>query len=147
MKSTWKGIKKLISLKELPNATPSKILDNGQRLTESQEIANAFNIYFVNVATDIQSSIHNPPPLNQYKFFFFFQPHDKIEVKNKILSLNLSKAIGPNSIPTKILKLLINVISSQLIELYDLSFSRGVFPLILKTTKVISVYIYIYIDI
>ena len=56
-----------------------------------------------------------------------------------MLSLNPSKAIGPNSIPTKILKLLINF-SSQLTELFNLSFSRGVFPLILKTSKIIAVY-------
>ena len=36
---------------------PSNISDNGRRLTEPQEIANAFNKYFVNVATDNQSSI------------------------------------------------------------------------------------------
>ena len=56
------------------------------------------------------------------------------------MSLNPSKAIGPNSIPTKILKLLINDVSSQLTELFNLSFSRGVFPLILKTSNVIHVY-------
>ena len=54
-----------------------------------------------------------------------------------ILSLNPSKAIGPNSISTKILKLLINDVSSQLTELFNLSFSHGVFPLILKASKVI----------
>ena len=57
LKSTWKGIKNLISLKECSNVTPSNIFDNGQSLTEPQEITNAFNKYFVNVATEIQSSI------------------------------------------------------------------------------------------
>ena len=56
------------------------------------------------------------------------------------MSLNPSKAIAPNSIPTKILKLLINGVSSQLTELFNLPFFRGVFPLILKTSKVIPVY-------
>ena len=46
LKSTWKGIKNLISLKELPNVAPSNIFDNGRSLTEPQE-----------VAADIQSSI------------------------------------------------------------------------------------------
>ena len=40
----------------------------------------------------------------------------------------------------KILKLLINDVSSQLTELFNLSFSRGIFPLILKTSKVLPVY-------
>ena len=130
----------------MPNVAPSNIFDNGRSLTEPQEIANAFNKYFVNVATDIQSSIRysknnfhdflHPININS----FFLNPTDEIEVKNIILSLNPSKAIGPNSIPTKILKLLINDVSSQLIELFNLSFSRGVFPLILKTSEVIPVY-------
>ena len=56
------------------------------------------------------------------------------------MSLNPSRAIGPISIPTKILTLLINV-SSQLTELFfNLLFSCGVFQLISKTSKVLPVY-------
>ena len=47
----------LISLKELSDVAPSNIFDNGRSLTEPQEIANAFNKYYVNIATEIQSSI------------------------------------------------------------------------------------------
>ena len=53
------------------------------------------------------------------------------------MSLNPSKTIVPNGIPTKILKLLINDVSSQLTEF---SCSCGVFPLVLKASKVIPVY-------
>ena len=71
---------------------------------------------------------------------FFLNPTDEIKVKKIILSLNPSKVIGPNGIPTKILKLLISDVSSQLNELFNLYFSLGGFPLTLKTIKVISVY-------
>ena len=143
LNSTWKGIKNLISLKELPNVTPSNIFDSDRSLTEPQEIVSSFNEYFVNVATDIQSSIRYSknnihdflPPIN-----VMMKPNDEIEVKNTILSLNPSKAISPNSIPAKILKLLINDVSSQLTDLFNLSFSRGVFLLMLKISKVITVY-------
>ena len=47
--------------------------------------------------------------------------------------------VGPYSIPTKVLRLLKNGISSQLSEIFNISFSSGVFPSILKTVKVISV--------
>ena len=57
LKNTRKGIKNLISLQKLPNVAQSNIFDYGRSLIESQEIANAFNTHFVNVATDIQSSI------------------------------------------------------------------------------------------
>ena len=59
---------------------------------------------------------------------FFLNPTDEIEVKNIIFFLNLSKSIGPNSIPTKTLKLSINDVSFHLTELFNFSFSRGVFP-------------------
>ena len=115
LKSTWKGIKNLISLKALPNAAPSNIFDNGRILTEPQEIGNDFNKSFVNVVTDIQSSIRYSknefhdflPPININ--YFFLNSADEIEVENIILSLNPSNAISPNSIPTKILKLLIAI--------------------------------------
>ena len=50
LKSTWKGIKTLIFLEKLPNIAPSTIFDNGQSLSKPQEIANAFNKYFANIA-------------------------------------------------------------------------------------------------
>ena len=49
LKSTWKGIKNLISLKVLPNVAPSSILDNDWSLTGQQD--------FDNIATETQSSI------------------------------------------------------------------------------------------
>ena len=113
LKSTSKGIKKLISLKESSNVAPSSIFDYGRILTEPQEIANTFKKKFVNIATDIQSSIrysknnfHDFLPLININSFFL-NPTNEIKVRTIIMMLNLSKAIGPNSIPTKILKLLI----------------------------------------
>ena len=122
----------------MPNVAPSYIIDNGQCLTEPQEIANALNKYSVNVATDIQSpirysknNVHNfLPHLNINSFFLNLT--DEIEVKNIILSLNPSKTTRPNSIPTKILNLLINDVWSQLTDIFNLPFSCGVFPLIRK---------------
>ena len=64
-------------------------------------------------------------------------PTDKTEIENVISSLDSNKSVGPNSIPTKIMKLLI---SSQLSEIFNISFSSGVFPSILKTAKVIPIH-------
>ena len=47
---------------------------------------------------------------------------------------------GPNSIPIKILKLLNKDISDQLAILFNQSFSSGIFPSILKTSKIIPIY-------
>ena len=57
-------------------------------------------------------------------------PTDKEEIKLTLSSLDISKATGPYSIPTKVLKLLKN----------DISFTRGSYPTLLKTAKVISIH-------
>ena len=68
------------------------------------------------------------------------KPLDKIELQYIILSLNSLKAVGPNSIPTKVLTLISNDISNQLSELFNLSFLIDVFPSILKSSKVIHIF-------
>ena len=71
---------------------------------------------------------------------FFVSPTDVNEVSDVIASLDLHKAIGPNSIPTKLLKLLNKDISNPLAGLYNLSFSTGMFPSILKVSKIIPIH-------
>ena len=74
---------------------------------------------------------------NRSNISFFVRPTDKIEIKNVMSSLDSDKSVGPNSIPSKKLKLLKNYISSRLSEIFNVSFSSGVFCSILKTVKVI----------
>ena len=71
---------------------------------------------------------------------FFLSCTDKYEIINIISSLDRNKATGPNNIPTKILKLLINDISTQLSDIFNVSFSTGVFPSILKIAKVVPIH-------
>ena len=78
---------------------------------------------------------------NESDSTIFLQPTDKEEIANIISSLNPSKASGLNSIPYRILFLLKNDISKQLVDLFNLSFLTGVFPSVLKTEKVIPVFI------
>ena len=54
--------------------------------------------------------------------------------------MDSQKASGPNSVPIKILKLMKNDISDQLAVLFNLSFTSGSFPTILKTSKVTPIY-------
>ena len=74
------------------------------------------------------------------KIDLFLSPTDKYEIINIISSIDLNKSIGPNSIPTKILKFLKNDISTQLSDIFTVSFSTGVFPSILKIAKVAPIH-------
>ena len=56
-----------------------------------------------------------------------------------ISTLNLNKSDGPNSIPTRIMKLLNKDLSDQLENLFNQLFLSRIFPSILKT-KIIPTY-------
>ena len=57
-----------------------------------------------------------------------------------ISNLKSGKASGPNSIPTAVLKHLNNEISVVLCNLFNLSFSTGVFPDVLKISSVLPLF-------
>ena len=70
---------------------------------------------------------------------FYISPTNEREVKQKLKTLKTNKAVGPNSIPTKILKTYSKSLSKPLSELMKLSFALGNFPTILKIAKVIPI--------
>ena len=67
-------------------------------------------------------------------------PTDRNEISLTISSLDSHKSSGRNSTPVKILKLLKNDISRQLSDIFNMSFSTGEFPSVLKIAKVISIH-------
>ena len=91
------------------------------------EISNIYNSNFLSIASKTKLNIlfshkHFLDFLkNKSNISFFVSPTDKTEIENIISSLDSNKSVGPNNIPTKILKL-------------------GVFPSIIKTAKVIPVH-------
>ena len=138
--------KENISSNSSNHTFPTAITVNNETITNPSDIANAFNNYFAKVAINIQSSIR----FSKKKYYdylpllniesFFLTPPDSTEVSNIIFSLNQNKSDGPNSIPIKILNLLNKDISDQLAILFNQSFSSGIFPSILKTSKIIPIY-------
>ena len=65
---------------------------------------------------------------------------DSTEVSNIFSSLNLDKSDRRNSTPTRVLKLLNKDMSDQLTFLFHQHFSPGLFPSILKNSKIIPVH-------
>ena len=115
-------------------------IDNPKR------IANIFSSYFSTISKKTQAKIKYPYKnytdylTNENPNSFFLSPTDKEEIKLILSSLDISKATGPYSIPTKVLKLLKNDISDQFADLFNLSFTTGSFPTLLKTVKVIPIH-------
>ena len=146
IKKTWKEIKSLISLKAVASHVPTVLsLDNGDTITNPSDIANTFNNYFASIAETTKKSIkyshkHFSDYLsNETSSTIFLQLTNQEEIATIISSFNSNKASGPNSIPYRISFLLTNEISKQLADLFNLSFTTGVFPSVLKTVKVVPV--------
>ena len=57
LKNTWRGIKRIISLKDSTSTVPSNIIEDNISLNIPKDIADAFKNYFSIVATGIKSSI------------------------------------------------------------------------------------------
>ena len=147
IKNTWKGLKSILNIKNISAEIPKTLTVDGTTISNQMEIFNIFNNYSSSIASKTKLNISfshkyfNSDFLkNRSNISFFVSPTYKTEIENVISSLDSNKSVGPNSIPTKILKLLKNDISSQLSEIFNISFSSGIFPSILKTAKVIPIY-------
>ena len=146
IKHTWKGIKSIISNCNSNSSVPNCISYNSTTITDPKLIANTFNRYFCSIAQNIQSNIKFS--FRDFDYYlgdvfeksFFISPIDCFEIADIISNLSSDKSDGPNGLPTKIMQLLKNEISPILANLFNQSFSHGVFPSILKTAKVIPIH-------
>ena len=122
------------------------MVSNDTTSAELIELANIFNNFFTFIAAKIKESIKYSHKhfsnfrKNRSDDSFFLSPTDKYEITNIISSFDPNKSTGPNSIPTKILKLLKNDISAQLPDIFNASFSTGVFPSIIKIAKAVPIH-------
>ena len=133
-------------MKHKNNDTPSIIRNEEKYINDPITIANTFNNFFASIAETVQSKIK----FSNKSFRRFLSSKNnnsliitatnKDEICKIISSLNINKSCGPNSIPTKILHFVQDQISKHLATICNLSFTTGIFPTILKTTKVIPIH-------
>ena len=69
----------------------------------------------------------------------FLSPTTPAEVESLINCIKSNKAIGPNSIPTKILKEFKTELSEPLSDMINVSFNKGIFPDFLEVANVIPI--------
>ena len=146
IKNTWKEVKSILNIKPNPSDIPKILNTNDSNITNPVEIADVFNNYFSSIASQTKVNIKHSNKRfsgflkNRAQNSFFLSPTDKDEIALIISSLDSTKSVGPNSIPTKILKLLKNDNSCQIVDIFNMSLTSGVFPSVLKLAKVIPVH-------
>ena len=102
---------------------------------------------FINIGTNIDEKIAQSK--NNYADYlkdvsfnesFILSPTSAEEISDLISSLDTHKSLGPNSIPTFLLKSSKLIFSELLSSIINLSFESGIFPDLCKVAKVIPIY-------
>ena len=112
IKKTWTGIKNVINLKSCGKNQTNSMCINKKMESEPTKIAEGFNSFFSSIGLDLQSKIstinadYSKYLTNPIDANFLFRSADTEEILRVIFSFQNSKASGPNSIPTEILKML-----------------------------------------
>ena len=146
LRTTWRGIKSIININSRETISSTALKINDKISNEPSEVANEFNTYYKNVAKDLQDKIHT---VNQnfesyltesHESSFFLSPTNPFEVLDTInLTIN-NKSTGPNSIPNCILDLIKTKIAGPLSNIFNLSFSTGIYLNQLKLSRIVLIY-------
>ena len=146
-KRTWEEINKIIyPRRKRCGASPSSLKQNDNIINNKAEIADCFNAFFSSIGRNLSNNIRNSNKhfteflSNANDESFFLAPTCSSEIKEIISQLKNGKSLGPNSVPTFILKDIKDVIVEPLTYLVNLSFENGIYPDILKISKVIPLF-------
>ena len=147
-KQLWSNLNQISSLCKTKTKTKiDKLTYNGNVLTEPSDICNALNNYFCSIGPTLVQSL-SPSGQNDFKRYcpsprinsMFCCPVTSDEIIRIIHKFPNNKAHGKDSINSKILKEISDVIADPLAYLFNLSFSTGIVPDLLKIAKVIPIY-------
>ena len=145
-KKTWKIINELRG-KEKQGIKPSFVIGN-ERIICRRLIANKFNNYFLSLATNLNTEAYGTIPITAFPSFesylpsacqssIFLEDCDEVEITDIIRELQNGKA---SDIPIAVIKSSCRIISPYLCKLYNMHMSNGIFPSILKLSKVTPIY-------
>ena len=146
IKKTWEGIRKIVNVKKSTKFSISHLNVNGKIIDDSKEIANSLNNFFVNVGPETEKNVPIVPNKSPEDFlknrlqFEFIITHISEEDIINLISALPNKATGHASIPLKFLKIVADIIAIPLCRIINLSFTKGIFPELLKTVKVIALF-------
>ena len=124
---------------------PTCIESNSKCYTSSKDIADAFNKHVSEIGEKLAQHINSNFNFNSFlnkknsNSMAFFAPTTN-EIYNTIQNLKNKKSAGVDGISTFFLKISANYISPYLMTLFEACFKFGIFPDVLKVTKVIPIH-------
>ena len=146
MNTVCKIIKEIINVKTNNDVTINSLIIGEAITTNAKLIGNHINTFFTSVATKLNEKIVKAKKLFSHYLgqitdeTIFLSPTTPADIESLINCIKPNKAIGPNNIPTKILKEFKTELSEPLSDMINVSFNKGIFPDFLKVTNVIPIY-------
>ena len=153
-KKTWKHINELLNKKcSVQNDMKVEELVRNEsnenvKVTSSNDIANTFNDFFVQVGENLAKKIVDTNDNDSYKEYlgphrdetFFLSPVTTSEVNSLIGTLDRAKASGYDDLTVRLLVDARDYVSEPLAYILNLSFSTGIFPDKLKVARVVPIF-------
>lgn len=147
MKGTWKTISEILNKTKRKKSFPCYFRDGEHFITDQQEIANRFNIFFTNIGPNLSSQIKMPLGktyksylTHNYNHSFQFQNIDKELLTSIIDKFAPKTSCGFDGISTKLIKTIKTALLSPLTTIINQMLNTGIFPDKLKVAKVIPIY-------
>ena len=146
VKKTWDGIRDLINVSKKSSTRISKLIQDKTSIIQNSEISNTMNQFFVNIGSSVEAKIpQSKKVFTDYLGGMFpesITTHEcsQDEILEIIQDFNTSKACGPFSIPTKIIKEFSKYLIIPLTKIVNASINEGVFPQDLKSALVCPIF-------
>ncbi|XP_071956846.1 uncharacterized protein [Antedon mediterranea] len=139
-KKLWKGLKDILPSNKSTNISGNFII-NSNNVSDTTLIANAFNNFFINVASglgpDTNENIDPCVYTNQTNLRDFnFQEIKEEHVLSELSNIIPGKSAGPDGIDGRLLRLTAPVIARPLTYILNLSVTSSTFPSLWKISHV-----------
>ncbi len=146
IKKTWKTINSIVNIRKSKRNTLTSIKSNDEIISDPHIIANSFNEFFRNIGPKLARNIpksnlsHREFLKNPIQETFLAENCTSNEISDIINNLKNTKSCGTDNVPTSVVKLTKDIISEPLCMIFNCSFTTGIFPNILKVSKIIPVH-------
>ena len=145
-KKIWKGINEIIHNKFSKDITDIFLDDNGSIITDQKVVANKFNKFYTSIAEKLVTKLGKPSNKfqdylkNPNEHTIFLNETDHGEVATLLYKLDVTKSGDIYGITPRLLKDAGPSMASNLSILFNISLKEGIFPQLLKVSKVIPIY-------
>lgn len=137
-KKFWKSLNALLN--KSTKTTPTKIIVNDEVISDPSAVTNAFNQHFSSICSSQFSYSSFSSLVDEPNSSFSFATINPTDVQQAISELKLGNGTDPDGLEIKFIKLASHVLAFPLSDLFNLSLSTSVVPLMWKSARVTPIH-------